>query len=227
MFEEDLSPYMHEILPGLFKLAEKKILAQTKEGKEINLSTGHEKQETAVVSDVDMALKELTEASMSSKQKLKENQVKMSISTAESEEKSIAIEMIANFVEYMDADTLGQYMGKFSDLVLPLTNENMSSEVRQIASSTLVSLIIKLKKTSNPDLNNTETLHSCARLFLKTLWEALETESENETIITQTQALKNILEEVKAFLTSEEINQMGEALMKLMQESDIRKDENE
>ena len=31
---------MHTILPGLFKLAEQKILAQTKEGKPINLSTG-------------------------------------------------------------------------------------------------------------------------------------------------------------------------------------------
>ena len=118
-------------------------------------------------------------------------------------------------------------MGKFSDLVVPLCNENMSAEVRQIASTTLVSLIQKLKKTSNKELNNEETVHGCGRLFLKTLWEALNTESDNETIITQTQAIKSILEEVKNFLTMEEINQMGEELMKLMQESDVRKDENE
>ena len=55
----------------------------------------------------------------------------------------------------------------------------------------------------------------------------MNTESDNETIITQTQAIKSILEEVKGFLTQDEINQMGEELMKLMQESDVRKDENE
>lgn len=202
------------------------MLVQTKEGHDIDLSTGKSMDE-ASKSEVDMALKEMSEASMSSKDKLKETAVKMSISTAQSEEKSIAIEMIATFVENMDANTLGQYMGKFSDLVLPLTNENMSAEVRQIASTTLVTLIQKLKKTTNTDLNNQETLHSCGRLFLRTLWEALATESDNETIITQTQAIKSILEEVGVFLTVDEINQMGEALMKLMTESDVRKDENE
>ena len=74
-----------------------------------------------------MALKELRDANRSSKDKLKDTAIKMSVSTAESEEKSIAIEMIATFVEHMDADTLGIYMGKFSDLVVPLCNENMSA----------------------------------------------------------------------------------------------------
>lgn len=81
VFEEDLSPYMHSILPGLFKLAEQKILAQTKEGKAINLSTGQELDESSAT-DIDMALKELREANRSSKDKLKENAIKMSVSTA-------------------------------------------------------------------------------------------------------------------------------------------------
>ena len=55
--------------------------------------------------------------------------------------------MIATFVEHMDANTLIQYIQKFSELAMVLTNENLSNEVRQIASNTLVTLITKLKKT--------------------------------------------------------------------------------
>ena len=55
--------------------------------------------------------------------------------------------MIATFVEHMDSNLLVQYMQKFSELAILLTNENLSNEVRQIASNTLVTLITKLKKT--------------------------------------------------------------------------------
>ena len=47
----------------------------------------------------------------------------------------------------MDSQTLIQYIQKFSELAIVLTNENLSSEVRQIASNTLVTLITQLKKT--------------------------------------------------------------------------------
>ena len=55
--------------------------------------------------------------------------------------------MIATFVEHMDSNLLVLYMQKFSELAILLTNENLSNEVRQIASNTLVTLITKLKKT--------------------------------------------------------------------------------
>lgn len=95
----------------------------------------------------------MTEINKSTKEKVKENKVKFSMSTAISEEKSIAIEMIATFVEHMDSNTLLQYMQKFSELAMLLTNENLSNEVRQIASNTLVTLITKLKKTKSNSLN--------------------------------------------------------------------------
>ena len=99
----------------------------------------------------------------------------------------------------------------------------MNDDIRNTSACTLASLVKSAKKGNLP----VESVNNMATKFIQTLWKAIKTESETETMVIQTQAIKEIIEEIDPFMQPVDIEQMTEQLMFMFKESDERKVKNE
>ena len=146
---------------------------------------------------------------------------KEDINTFETEEVEVALNMLSVLIDEMK-ENFSPYVEIATKLVLPLCNFTKNENIRTAASKCLPSLVACVKNKEPQKLSN------IVRLFLNVLWNSASSEFEAEVIVDQITSMKDCLDEVGGkFLSSEEINEISQNLIKLLMESDKRKLENE
>jgi hypothetical protein len=148
---------------------------------------------------------------------------KGSLSTSEIEEKNVAIQMLAVFIDELGAAFV-DYIEPTTRIILPLVGYTVNESIRNTTAGALSGLI-KCAKQGYPD--NSEMHLAMAANFLDALWNAIKVETETETLICQTQAIKDIIEVLGRFLNEAQINEISNQLLKIFKESEERKIENE
>jgi len=143
------------------------------------------------------------------------------IHTSDTEEGEIALSMLNVLIDQLQED-FGQFVEPTTHLVLPLVNYNTNENIRQTAAKCLPSLLACIKS------KEPETAANIAKTFLGTLWNAANSEFASEIIIDQIHSMRDVVEEVGVkFMSAGEINEINEKIIKLLMDSDSRKNENE
>lgn len=119
------------------------------------------------------------------------NDKKLNIMTDEIEEKDSAIQMLIVFIEQLGPG-FAQYIEQVSQILLGLTQFYASDNIRISSCGALPSLV-KSAKEAQPD--HITGLHEMSKMFCNNIIEAMDTETETECLIAQSQAIKEILEE--------------------------------
>lgn len=146
---------------------------------------------------------------------------KEDINTYETEEVEVALNMLSVLIDEMK-ENFSPYVEIATKLVLPLCNFTKNENIRTAASKCLPSLVSCVKNKEPQKVSN------IVRLFLNVLWTSVSSEFEAEVIVDQISAMRDCLDEIgMKFLTTEEINETSQNLVKLLVESDKRKIENE
>jgi hypothetical protein len=149
---------------------------------------------------------------------------KQNIVTDEIEEKDSAIQMLIVFVEELGSG-FKDYIEQVSEIFLGLTQFYASDNIRTSCAGALSSLI-KCAKEAHPD--NVEALHIMAKLYSNNLIEAMDGETENECLIAQAQAIKEIVEEAgHNLLKPESVDIFTEKIFAFIQQSENRIQEND
>lgn len=125
---------------------------------------------------------------------------KININTDETEEKDVAIQMLAVFIDELEG-TYFDYIEPTSKILLPLVSYQMNESIRTSVAGCLPGLV-KCATAANP--GNREFIVGMGKTFAEALLEAAKQETETECLTAQVQALKDTIDEVGAgFFTDE------------------------
>ncbi len=116
---------------------------------------------------------------------------KTNIVTDEIEEKDVAIQMLSVFIDELGA-AFAEYIEPASRVLLSLTKYTANDSIRQTCVSALPGLIKCAKKAGGI----TQGLHDMARAFQTNILEAQSEETETDVLITQTNAIREIVLEM-------------------------------
>lgn len=166
--KQRFAPYLKEILPSILQMAS------------LKPEMGIEGSGAAELEDV---MNEIKPDASGDK--------KMNIMTDEIEEKDTAIQMLIVFVDELGSGCF-EYIEPISQILLGLTQFASSDNIRNSAAQALPSLI-KCAKEAQP--NNTQMIHTMAKMYCNNIIDAMESETETDCLIVQAQAIKEIVEE--------------------------------
>lgn len=148
---------------------------------------------------------------------------KTNIVNDEIEDKDTAIQMLVVFIEELGAGFY-QYIDQVSQILLGLTEYYASDNIRNSSAGALPSLL-KCAKEAQP--GNIELIHNLAKSFSQNIINAMENETETECLITQAQAIKDILDEAEEnLLQPESVDQFSSKIFEFIKQSENRIQEN-
>lgn len=137
----------------------------------LNPAMGIQGQETlASLTDV---LKEVTPAATA-----EGDQKSMQVVTDEIEEKDVALQMLAVFIDEVP-EVCYDYIDQVSKLLMAQTSYQANDSIRATSAGCLPGLM-KAAKARNVDTN---TLHAMAKAFNENLYTAMQNELETDTLI--------------------------------------------
>lgn len=148
---------------------------------------------------------------------------KININTDEIEEKDVAIQMLAVFIDELGA-VFAPYVEQASKVLLSMIDFEANDSVRNSVAGALPGLI---KCVKNADPNATVLIQNMSRTFLDALWKTITNETETDTLICQVQAAKEIIDEVgEGLMDQAAVDQISKLLIDLYHKSDERIKEN-
>lgn len=143
------------------------------------------------------------------------NEKKTNIVTDEIEEKDVAIQMLAVFIDELGF-AFAEYVEPASRVLLSLTKYTANDSIRQTCVSALPGLVKCAKQAGGV----TQNLHNMARVFNSNILDAMKEETETDVLISQTNAVKEILNEMgQGFLSQEEVDFLGERSITIINKS--------
>jgi predicted RNA-binding protein Jag len=167
------------------------------------------------VGDITDMLSEVKPATDEDKKK------KISINTDEIEEKDVGIQMLAVFIDELGSAFL-PYVEQTSKLFCGLAQYDTSDAIRQSIAGGFPGLVKCVKEANNGDM-----VVAAAREYLQTLWNAMEVETETETLICQIQSYKEILEIAEVVVFDQaQVDTVTNKLLESLNKSDQRIEEN-
>lgn len=131
--------------------------------------------------------------------------------------------MLIVFVEELGAGC-AQYIPQISQILLGLTEYSASENIRSSAAGALPSLV---KCANLADPGNTPMIHEMAKQYSNNIIQAMETETETECLISQAQAIKEIIEEAgDNLLQANSVDQFSDKIFEFIKQSENRIQEN-
>jgi len=201
ILKDEFAPYLDRVIPSILK--------QASLNPEMTISGGN-----PATSDLSDLLKEV----QGGKDEEKENK-KFNISTWETEEKEIGINMLCVFVDELKG-LFSPYIEQTTKIVLPLIDYNANEAIRSTAASALPGLI-RCAKDAKADPT---VLTNMAIYYINALFKALSTEVDVDTMIAQISCIKEIFEETELqFLQQDAFNHIADEIFKFLQKSNDRK----
>lgn len=148
---------------------------------------------------------------------------KFSITTDEIEEKDVAIQMLAVFIDELGGG-FAEFVEPTSRVLLTLINYEANDSIRNSVAGALPGLV-KCVKENNPA--NTELLVNMGKTYMDALWKAVQNETETDTLICQVQAIKEVIDEIGTpFLSQETVDALYKQLVDMYYTSNQRINEN-
>ena len=196
LLKEEFAPFLPSVIPSLFKMAALNPEMSIQGGKEGNLT------------DI---LHELAPANSDESKKT------INVNTSETEEKDVAIQMLIVFIDELGA-AFADYVEPTSKILLAMVDFDANSSIRSSVASAFPGLVTCVKK-ANP--GNNDYICRMGKTFLQSLWEAIKTEIDTDTLTSQIQSMKMIIDEVEVpFMEQEVINQMAQQMFDLLKKSE-------
>ena len=147
----------------------------------------------------------------------------LNINTDEIEEKDCAIQMLAVFIDELGS-VFAPYAEAASKILLHLIDYEANDSIRNSVASALPGLIRCIK---GADPTNVTVIHNYSRLYLENLVKAINNETETDTLISQVQAAKEIIDEVgEGLLPQATVEALAKLLIEQYHKSDERIKEN-
>lgn len=141
---------------------------------------------------------------------------KISITTDEIEEKDVAIQMIAVFIDELGGG-FAEWVEPTSKILLQMISYEANDSIRNSVAGALPGLIKSVKEA---DPNNTQLLQNMGKVYLEAIWKAIQNETETDTLICQVQAVKEIIDEVgSGLLTQESVDGLYQQLVDMYYKS--------
>lgn len=106
---------------------------------------------------------------------------KISITTDEIEEKDVAIQMIAVFIDELGGG-FAEWVEPTSKILLQMIQYEANDSIRNSVAGALPGLIKSVKEA---DPNNTQMLKNMGKVYLEAIWKAIQNETETDTLICQ------------------------------------------
>jgi hypothetical protein len=204
LMKKEFAPFLSGVLPSVFAMATL--------NPEMSIQ-GNEK-----AGDLIDVLSEVKPADKSEGDKAN----KFTITTDEIEEKDVAIQMLAVFIDELGGG-YAEWVEPTSRILIGLITYEANDSIRNSVAGALPGLI-KCVKENNA---NPELLVSMGKTYLDALWKAVQNETETDTMICQVQAIKEVIDEVGAgFLTQETIDALYKQLVDMYYKSNQRINEN-
>lgn len=142
---------------------------------------------------------------------------KVSVSTSDTEDKVVALETLLTIVDSMKAAYL-PFVEQTVQLVLPLVNYTINEDIRAAAAGILACLLTTVRESADPEAIQKSS--AMGKLFLNVIHPALVTEFEADTMVSQLQAIKSIVEVPGVVhMTAEEVLKLGQEMVKLLEKS--------
>ena len=146
----------------------------------------------------------------------------INIVTDEIEEKDVAIQMLAVFIDEVGVGCY-DFIDPMSNIILSMTSFTANDSIRASCASALPGLI----KAQKAKTGITPELHARAKAFNENLYKAMTTEIETDTLISQVQAFKEIIDECgPGLMNAEQVNHIGEKAVSMVEKSLDRVEEN-
>ena len=202
LMKKEFAPFLKDVLPSLFQMAA------------LNPAMGI--QGSANAGDLVDVLSEVKPDGTLEK-------VKFNISTDEIEEKDVAIQMLAVFIDELGSG-FAKWVEPTSKILLAMVSYEANDSIRNSVAGALPGLINCVKEAQP---GNQAMLINMGRVYLDALWKAVQTETETDTMICQIQAVKEIVDEVgSGFLNQDAVNAISKQLIDMYHKSDERIKEN-
>lgn len=152
-------PYLPAVIPSLFQMAT------------LNPEMGIQGSErTGDIVDVLSEVKPEDTA---------EKHNKININTDEIEEKDVAIQMLAGFIDELGA-VFAPYAEDASKILLALIDYEANDSIRNSVAGALPGLV---KCVKNADPNATGVITNMGKVYLDRLWKTIQKETETDTLI--------------------------------------------
>lgn len=181
----DFSQYLGSILPGLLNT-----IAQ-----EANISISSQPEEMLDLASI-----------------MNEQNSKVSISTADLEDKDVALQALLTIIDVLK-EAYAPYIEQTSTLIMPFLNYTANPEIREVSATILASLVVSAQAAG-------QNVDIMAKNFLGALWHGTNTELDSEGQVSKLESIKTIIETVgHPFMTAEEVNVSGENLIKILETS--------
>jgi hypothetical protein len=178
--KKEFTPFLAQVIPSLFAMATL--------NPEMSIQ-GNEK-----AGDLVDVLSEVKPADKTDGDKTN----KFSITTDEIEEKDVAIQMLAVFIDELGGG-FADYVEPTSRLLLQLISYEANDSIRNSVAGALPGLI---KCVKDSPVKNQDLLVNMGKTYLDALWKAVQNETETDTMICQVQAIKEVIDEIGTpFLT--------------------------
>jgi hypothetical protein len=150
---------------------------------------------------------------------------KININTDEIEEKDVAIQMLAVFIDELGA-VFAPYVEDASKILLALIDYEANDSIRNSVAGALPGLI---KCVKNADPSAGPQIINMGRIFLQKLFETIKKETETDCLICQVQAAKEIIDEIgenSGLLNQDAVQGLAQLLIEQYTKSDERIAEN-
>ena len=166
----------------------------------------------AITSEVNVSLSSQPEEVLDLAAMLNETSNKVSITTADLEEKDVALQTLLTIIDVLKGE-YAPFVEKTAEIVLPLIGYTANPGIREVTATILASLVVSVKEAGHSPV-------VLARQFLANLWTTLLTELDRDGQTAKLESIKTIIETVKEpFMSAEEVNQSGENLIKILSTS--------
>ena len=212
-FTENIAEYLlstwEKIIPNLKQYNSEKIqeiitslIELLKKDPEISISTAENKI------DIKSFFASEEEENENEQKKIEKN--KTEIKTSETEEFSIFIKILNEFLENCNQFCTIEHINNLIPLSLKLI-KYPNSDIQTEISKTLA-LIIDIMTKKGENINN---IHNNSKNFIAEIIEQLMKETDFIVIVAFLDSMKNIIKSTKLFLTTQEINNMTEKILKI------------
>ena len=146
-----------------------------------------------------------------------DSEKKASIVTDEVEEKEVAIQMLAVFIDEL-GESYFEYVPQTAQVLLALTKFTANDSIRTTCVSALPGLIKCIKQKQGNQAS--QEMCNIAREYNKNIYDAMKEETETECLCSQVSALREIVLECgNGFYTQDEVKELGESALRIIDKS--------
>ena len=166
----------------------------------------------AITSEVSVSISSKPEEVLDLAAMMNENPNKVSVTTADLEEKDVALQALLTIIDVLKAG-YAPFVEKTAEIILPLIGYTANPGIREVSATILSSLVMAVKEAGHNAV-------PFARQFLGSLWTTTLDELDRDGQTAKLDSIKTIIETVKEpFMSPEEVNQSGENLIKILENS--------